>query len=75
MGLDGKKTKHRLQFDFSDESLKMFDALAEDLDASTRAEVLRHALRVYSWLVRKAKDGSDLNLSSDDIKVITGVKS
>ena len=75
MVLDGKKIKHRLQFDFSDDTLKMFDTLVKDVDASTRAEVLRRALRVYSWLVQKAKDGSDVKLSSDDVRVITGVKS
>jgi metal-responsive CopG/Arc/MetJ family transcriptional regulator len=67
--------KHRLQFDFSDEAMQRFDKLAELIDASTRSEVLRNALRVYEYLVDKAKKRLDLHLSADELHVITGVKS
>ena len=70
-----RNTKHRVQFDFSDDALKRLDSLAEQIDVSTRAEVLRHALRVYWWLVQRAKQREDLQLSADELQVITGIQS
>lgn len=44
-------TKHRLQVDLTPEALARIDALVERTEASTRAEVVRHALSVYALLV------------------------
>lgn len=53
----GRKSKNgmvRVQFDFSEESLKVLDDLVKDLNVKTRAEVIRRALEVYIE-IREAK--------------------
>jgi metal-responsive CopG/Arc/MetJ family transcriptional regulator len=47
------KNKERLQFDFSTEALKRLDDIKDKTDASTRAEAVRNALRLYEWLVNE----------------------
>ena len=49
------KQKERLQFDFTLEAIKRLDELKEKTEAATRAETVRHALRLYEWFV-KVKD-------------------
>ena len=44
-------TKQRVQFDFSPEALKRLEDLKEHTDASTKAEVIRNALKIYEWFV------------------------
>lgn len=53
--MDNKRTgtKQKIQFEFSIEALNKLDALKEDIDAPTRADVMRRALRLYEWLVTK----------------------
>ncbi|HET8852392.1 MAG TPA: hypothetical protein VFN02_07690 [Ktedonobacteraceae bacterium] len=41
--------KQRVQFDFTPEALKRLEDLKDRVDASTKAEVLRNALRLYEW--------------------------
>ncbi len=43
--------KQRVQFDFSPEALKRLETMQELLDAPTKAEVVRNALKVYEWLL------------------------
>ena len=42
-------SKQRVQFDFSPEALKRLEDLKELVDASTKAEVVRSALKLYEW--------------------------
>lgn len=44
--------KVRVQFDFTPESLKRVDEMQQKSGASTRAEVLRNALKVYEWFMQ-----------------------
>jgi len=46
-------TKQRVQFDFSPEALKRLEDLKEHTDASTKAEVVRNALKLYEWFVNQ----------------------
>ena len=48
-----EKQKERVQFDFSYESLQRLDDVKEKTGATTRAEVVRNALRLYEWLVNE----------------------
>ena len=41
--------KQRVQFDFSPEALQRLEHLQETLDAATKAEVVRNALKLYEW--------------------------
>lgn len=42
----------RVQFDFTPDALKRVDAMQQKLEAPTRAEVLRNALKVYEWFLQ-----------------------
>jgi hypothetical protein len=44
-------TKQRIQFDFTAESMKRLEDLKEKTDATTKAEVVRNALKLYEWFV------------------------
>ena len=46
-----EKQKERVQFDFSYEALQRLDGVKAKTGATTRAEVVRNALRLYEWLV------------------------
>jgi metal-responsive CopG/Arc/MetJ family transcriptional regulator len=48
-----EKQKERVQFDFSREALRRLDDVKEKTGATTRAEVVRNALRLYEWLVNE----------------------
>ena len=60
--MKAKKEKVRLQFDFSEEAVQRLDGLVTATESATRAEVIRNALRVYDYLVRKDKDGYEIEL-------------
>ncbi|HJT59460.1 MAG TPA: hypothetical protein VJ761_23325 [Ktedonobacteraceae bacterium] len=44
-------SKQRIQFDFTPEALKRLEDLKEQVEASTKAEVIRNALKLYEWFV------------------------
>lgn len=46
-----EQSKQRIQFDFTAESMKRLEELKEKTDASTKAEVVRNALKLYEWFV------------------------
>jgi hypothetical protein len=45
-------TKQRIQFDFTPEALRRLDELKEQVEASTKAEVIRNALKLYEWFAQ-----------------------
>jgi hypothetical protein len=47
----------RVQFELNDDAVKYLDQLQEDLHASSRGEVLRHAMAVLRWTTDKIRDG------------------
>jgi len=58
--------KHRLQFDITHESLQELDALKEQARAATRAEVVRNALRLYSWFLSQQAEGKHILVRKGD---------
>jgi hypothetical protein len=46
-----------IQFNFSEEAYKKLEALREDLDVSSKTEIIRLALAVLSWIVEELKAG------------------
>lgn len=50
--------KQRVQFDFSVEALKRLEEMQERLDASTKAEVVRNALKWYEWFIKQDPEGT-----------------
>lgn len=53
------QTKQRIQFDFTPEALKRLDDLKEKVEASTKAEVIRNALKLYEWFATQV-DPTDI---------------
>ncbi len=49
--MDTTKTnaKQRVQFDFSPDALNRLEGLQKRVEASTKAEVIRNALKIYEW--------------------------
>jgi Arc/MetJ-type ribon-helix-helix transcriptional regulator len=59
--------KVRLQFDFTPEAVAEIDTLVSVGGFSTRAELIRHALRFMQWALEETKkDGATLLLEKDD---------
>lgn len=48
---DDPPTTYKLQFEFSPSAKKRLEELKDRTEASTKAEVVRNALRLYEWLV------------------------
>ena len=51
----GTQEKIRVQFEFTPDAAARLEALKLVTDASTKAEVVRNALRLYEWFVNQAK--------------------
>lgn len=49
--------KIRVQFDFSPEAYEELNELQNEVNASTKAEAVRYAMRVLQWLVEETKAG------------------
>ena len=54
-----KQKKIRVQFDFSKAALKRLDQMRKILDANSRAEVVRRALRMFDYGL-EAEQGSEI---------------
>ncbi len=55
-----RKGKERVQLDFSPNSLERLELLKDRVGASTRAEVIRQALRLYEWFINETDPGSTI---------------
>jgi len=61
--------KKRIQFDFSGEALQELDQLRALTGFSSRADLIRHALRFLHWTVQQTKSGNvSLVLSKDGVQ-------
>lgn len=56
----------RLQFEFSPDAYARLERMKEETDASSFAELVRNALRVYDWVKQKERDGYELALMKDN---------
>lgn len=61
-----RKGKERVQLDFSPESLERLEQLKEAVGASTRAEVIRQALRLYEWFINETDPTSTVQITDSD---------
>lgn len=53
--------KKRLQFDFTKEAVEEFDELQQAAGLTSRAELIRHALRFFQWaLAETSTDNTKL---------------
>jgi hypothetical protein len=67
----GRKAKERVQLDFSPEALKRLEQLREKVGASTRAEVIRQALRLYEWFIEETDSDTMILLSGKDGEILS----
>ncbi len=63
------RTKERVQLDFAPEALERLDQLKELTGASTRAEIIRQALRLFEWFVNDIDPNDTLTITNDDDKI------
>jgi hypothetical protein len=61
-----ENTKQRIQFDFTPESMKRLENLKEKTDATTKAEVVRNALRLYEWFVTQIDPTSTVEIKDKE---------
>jgi len=54
--------KKRVSFDFTIKSLNRLDAMADAIIDGSRVKVLKNALRIYEFLIRKYKEGYRIEL-------------
>jgi hypothetical protein len=70
MSTKSENTKQRIQFDFTPESLKRLEYLKEKTDASTKAEVVRNALRLYEWFVNQIDPNYTVEIKDKEDKTV-----
>ena len=58
--------KQRVQFDFSPEALQRLEHLQETLDAETKAEVVRNALKLYEWFATQIDSEATIEVKDKD---------
>ena len=63
---EGMSDKNRVQFDFTKEALDHLDALRVKLDAASRAEVIRRALRLLDYAIVQKEQGFKLVIREPD---------
>ena len=61
-----KKEPHRIQYQFTPEAFERMKALREKTGASTYAELVRNALRIYEWVHEQEQQGYSLGLIKEN---------
>lgn len=59
-------TKQRVQFDFTPEALKRLESMQTLIEASTKAEVVRNALKLYDWMLTQIDPESILEVKDKE---------
>jgi hypothetical protein len=63
-----RSESHRIQFDFEEGAYQRLENLRKETESPTKAEVVRQALRIYEWLVKKAYEGKRLVLEDNETR-------
>jgi hypothetical protein len=58
--------KSRVQFDFTPEALSTLDRLKEKLSLSSRADVIRYALRILDWTLERLQSENKILVQEKD---------
>lgn len=70
MSAKSDNSKQRIQFDFTTESMKRLEDLKEKTDATTKAEVVRNALKLYEWFVNQIDPNYVVEIKDDEDKTV-----
>jgi hypothetical protein len=57
--------KFRVQFDFTPDALKTLDMTRDKLSLSSRAEVIRYALKTLQWVLEQLQSGAKILVEKD----------
>jgi hypothetical protein len=66
MNAKSENAKQRIQFDFTADSMKRLEDLKEKTDATTKAEVVRNALKLYEWFVTQIDPSHIVEIKDKD---------
>lgn len=66
MNITKVTNKQRVQFDFSPEALQRLEDLKEKVDATTKAEVIRNALKIYEWFATQLDPNSIIEVKDQE---------
>ncbi len=66
MNTKSENSKQRIQFDFTADSMKRLEDLKEKTDATTKAEVVRNALKLYEWFVTQIDPNFIVEIKDND---------
>ncbi len=69
-----KRDKERVQFDFAPEALDRIDDMKDRIGATTRAEVIRQALRVLEWFITETEPNDTITITNSDNETIAKFK-
>jgi len=56
----------KVQFNFTDKALKDLDELQKVIEAPSRAETIRYALRMLQWVVDETAKGNKICLETNE---------
>jgi hypothetical protein len=70
MGITKENTKQRVQFDFSPEALQRLEDLKDKVDSSTKAEVVRNALKLYEWFATQVDPSSVIEIRDQNDNIL-----
>ena len=66
--------RQRVQLDFSEEAFSRLEDLRKETDSTTKAEVIRDALRVYEWIAEQARAGRVIEVQESDKTPISRIE-
>ena len=66
MNITKVTNKQRVQFDFSPGALQRLEDLKEKVDATTKAEVIRNALKIYEWFATQIDPSSIIEVKDQE---------
>ncbi|KKN31047.1 hypothetical protein LCGC14_0827970 [marine sediment metagenome] len=62
-----ERSRHRLQLDFSSEAYARLLEIRTKADASSNAEIVRNALRLYEWFLEQRESNSKIHVITGDV--------
>jgi len=65
-----EKTRQRIQFDFTLDALKRLENLQEKMEASTKAEVIRNALKICDLFVTDFGVGYTIEIKDEEGNIV-----
>lgn len=66
--------KERIQFDFSVDALQRLDTIKQITGATSKAEVVREALKFYEWLVTEVNEGNTVKVFNESNEAVAVFK-